>query len=390
LAGLKAPAAAAAAPAPVRTGRLWTIDALRGVAALGVVMFHASSVPGIDRSNRVEWSVDFLLNNGRYGVWLFFVISGFCIHLRWAARVAAGEPPKPDFIEFWKRRFRRLYPPYLAALVIYIALRLSWGDPLTGKFVRDVVLHLLLIQNNVPGGSNAINEVFWTLAIEEQLYLLYFVFLAIRTRFGWAATLLTAIAARVAWFGFAFVVHRALGSDIVVTQMAFVQWIVWILGALSVEAWFGLITLPAIFHRWWAACVVLIAAGAASHFYLYVLPDGAARDLLWLTADVIWAVGFFILMNAAIRAEASGGGTIGRWLARTGLFSYSLYLTHEIVTQYGWRLVYPAAVQRWGLISNLVLIPALTIASLLLARAFFTVAERPFLRGARVRQLERA
>ena len=46
-----------------------------------------------------------------------------------------------------------------------------------------------------------INSAFWTLAIEEQLYLAYFLLLYLRIRYGWARTLLVCVAARVVWLG---------------------------------------------------------------------------------------------------------------------------------------------------------------------------------------------
>jgi hypothetical protein len=41
---------------------------------------------------------------GHLGVPLFFVISGFCIHLRWAKQQARAHIDRPDVFEFWKRR----------------------------------------------------------------------------------------------------------------------------------------------------------------------------------------------------------------------------------------------------------------------------------------------
>ena len=46
------------------------------------------------------------LEVGSLGVPRFFVISGFCIHLRWARE------GRIDYRDFWRRRVRRLYPPY--------------------------------------------------------------------------------------------------------------------------------------------------------------------------------------------------------------------------------------------------------------------------------------
>src|SRR6267142_5392703 len=128
-------------------GRPAGIDALRGIAALGVVAYHAvwqagNSVP----QNLFKWPVVFihaLSSFGYVGVFLFFVISGFCIHLQWAKAQAAGKPYEIKFGAFWKRRFRRLYPAYLIALVLFLGLTaLTIGIKLTTGFIYDVVMHV--------------------------------------------------------------------------------------------------------------------------------------------------------------------------------------------------------------------------------------------------------
>src|SRR5262249_1397770 len=140
---------------------------------------------------------------GYIGVYLFFVISGFCIHLRWAKAKAAGQAnPQIDFIAFWKRRIRRLYPAYLAALVIYLVVLAYLGKVVLTPFaVYDTVIHLLMLHNLDERTCYSINGVFWTLAIEEQLYLAYFLLLYLRNRLGWLRTLGICLACRVGWFG---------------------------------------------------------------------------------------------------------------------------------------------------------------------------------------------
>jgi peptidoglycan/LPS O-acetylase OafA/YrhL len=361
-------------------GRLWTIDALRGAAALGVVLFHASDVPGISRTHIAERALDSVLTWGRYGVWLFFVISGFCIHRQWALRARDGRREPPGFLAFWRRRIRRLYPPYLVALAIYTALRhFADGLAFTPRFAGDIGLHLVLLQNLDPHSLNAINEVFWTLAIEEQLYLLYFVFLRVRIRFGWTAALLLGASARVFWFALALLVHRVWGSDfIVVTQSAAAQWYVWILGALSVEAIIGLVGLPPLLYRGGFAAAMLCGAAGLAYVYAHLMGPGFVRHVVWLMTDPLWGTGCFVLVNAIARLESRGPSSTGALLARIGLFSYSLYLSHELVTAFGWRWIGPRVVGAAGPISSLLVTPALTIASVGLACAFFQLFERPF------------
>src|SRR6185436_12341947 len=107
----------------VNPTRLRGIDALRGIAALGVVFYHAvEQGEKVLPQNFLQYPVrvaQTLSSFGYISVFLFFVISGFCIHLQWAKAKAAGVKPEIRFGAFWKRRLRRLYPPYIIALLLF-------------------------------------------------------------------------------------------------------------------------------------------------------------------------------------------------------------------------------------------------------------------------------
>ena len=105
--------------------RLRGLDALRGMAALAIVLYHATDQKAALPNNLLyypAWLVQVAISQTYISVFLFFVISGFCIHLQWARARAAGEEPQIKFGAFWKRRIRRLYPPYIIALAIYLLL----------------------------------------------------------------------------------------------------------------------------------------------------------------------------------------------------------------------------------------------------------------------------
>ena len=370
--------------------RLVSIDALRGVAAIGVVLYHTNATPGVDRSLLLGDAFDDAMFLGKYGVWLFFVISGFCIHLQWArAQVQPGARPL-QFGEFWRRRIRRLYPPYLVTLAFYIALRMSQGVlQLDGLSAWQVFLHLFMLQNLDPRAISTMNNVYWTLAVEEQLYLLYFVFLAIRRNWGWGAALAAGVAARVAWFALAMLLHRVWNVDIIVSQAAMVQWITWILGALSVEAALGLIRLPAVLRSLPVAAGLLAIASVSVWAQNYWLGPGLLNDLVWFGAEMVWGAGFFVLVNHAVDREQRGAlwsqwAGVVKWFAGVGLFSYSLYLTHEIIEWHAWPVV-----ARWLEDTNQRL-PHVVVAAVLLAvclafaRGFFELFEKPFLNRSRV------
>src|ERR1044072_2476188 len=91
--------------------RLRSIDALRGVAAMGVVLYHAVEQGGkILPDNFLRYPiklVQLVSSFGYIGVFLFFVISGFCIHLQWCRSRSINEQGSVAFGKFWKRRIRR-------------------------------------------------------------------------------------------------------------------------------------------------------------------------------------------------------------------------------------------------------------------------------------------
>ena len=363
--------------------RLRGIDALRGAAALGVVFYHA-----VDQSDRVLPNnlfqhpirlVQFTSSFGYIGVFLFFVISGFCIHLQWARSKAAGVEPDIRFGAFWKRRIRRLYPPYIITLLLFLLLAASTvGINLTHFFVYDVGMHLLMLHNLDPNTCYTINGVFWTLAIEEQLYLAYFLLLFIRVRWGWRVTIAVCLFARLAWMGISHVVWLKTGVGIPVPEAAASHWFTWALGALGVEVMFGLTTLRGWSRDLRLATVLIVVASALSTYLPYISKDTILHDFSWFLIHPLWGLGFFIVVNRTVLAEQS-------WLRQTalpsivsvfstlGVFSYSIYLTHELVIMQSWRWTNPS----WWQLANvfLVVVPAV----ILFAWVFFWFCEKPFM-----------
>jgi peptidoglycan/LPS O-acetylase OafA/YrhL len=354
-----------------------------------VVLFHATEGEFfLDAWRIAPWltAVAFPAAFGFSGVYLFFVISGFCIHLAWARDRRDGLERSIAFVPFWKRRIRRLYPPYLVALGTYMLLVWSERGTLStvAPVVWDVGLHLLMLHNIDPNTAWSINGVFWTLAIEEQLYLAYFLLLVLRVKLGWLMTLAICLFVRVAWFALAFVAHRWFDVQIVVTEAAAVHWFVWALGAWSVEAWYGLVQRP----KWTgngAVCLSFLLAAAALSQVQQQLPDHPMADIAWLLVHPMWGLGFFVLINRLTAAEARETHARTGWLATrawralgtVGLFSYSLYLTHEILMTHmvgalsrSLRWSQPTAVM-WQLI---VVMPL----CLVLAWVFYLGFERPF------------
>jgi peptidoglycan/LPS O-acetylase OafA/YrhL len=340
------PAAPAANPR-----RLRSIDMLRGVAILLVLAIHIPHyAPGGWRIN--PWFFpSFLAEFGYLGVPLFIVISGFCIHRGAAATRAASGSYRFDWAQFWKRRFIRLYPPYLAAIVLSIAsaswLHSRFGEP-TRLLGWDLGTHLLLVHNLTAEFSTSLgNGAFWSLGTEEQLYALYFVLLALLTRASPRMALAVVAGVTILWRVLMPLVGDPgvhvgpfhLGSWY---QWPFHYWLHWALGAFAVDAWLGNWKLPA-----WSASGSLGSAFLAlglllnrntfelvshSHAAIAVMVPSRAESLAILhnLGELLALLGFFCLMNRALLLEARNllSGIVPRALAWVGRISYSLYLVH--------------------------------------------------------------
>lgn len=368
-----------------------TLDAMRGGAALAVVTYHALGVaPQTAWSGWEYWLPQitaYVVHFAYAGIYLFFVISGFCIHLHWAkARAAGVHQPVINFFSFWKRRVRRLYPPYFAALALYLCY-LAYKTPVevTAFYVWDVVLHLFMLHNLDPRTAYTINGAFWTLAIEEQLYLAYFLLLFLRIRYGWTKTLLLCFSARIVWVIMSRYFSQSLGIHIPVGEAAATNWFIWALGALSVEAALGVTKLPAWCYRSAAAGVALACAMGLAQFLPMVDQQGWVHDIGWIVMHPAWGLGFFVLVNKSVAAEQ-------RWrlkslpvprlipaLAFVGLISYSLYLTHSFVLMH-W---YWFGFTRLHILSISLLI--MTPLSVAFAWMFFRICERPFMTSVAVK-----
>ena len=165
------------------------IQALRGLAVLVVVFFHA-------HTPRIA--------GGFLGVDIFFVISGYLITTQVARAVSGGQF---SFVDFYSRRALRLFPAAYVVFVVCLALApwllnsVEWGD-----FLKQTIGAVLFVANVVLWqqtdyfSSAAEYKVLlhtWSLSIEEQYYLLLPATLMVFSKRFW---LIGAIAITIASF----------------------------------------------------------------------------------------------------------------------------------------------------------------------------------------------
>lgn len=281
--------------------RLALIDALRGFAALGVLIAHFAT-----RLDLPPWAAA-TLQLGTLGVPLFFVLSGFVITLTVGDRPITARYAG----RFALRRSLRLDPPYFASLLVLLLIGhfgAAYGANQPLPTLPQFVAHLFYLQDLL--GFAPLSPVYWSLCLEVQFYLVLLLGLAALQRGRTVAACVARPAVQaviIASIVLSWLCRRAgLGDGSFVTM-----WFGFGLGMLTCWCSRGWIA--------WSRLLPLLAVAA--------LAGLIARDNFLLTAA----------LSAALIAWAARRQRLDALAAPVfqffGRISYSLYLTHNI---FGW------------------------------------------------------
>lgn len=331
---------------------LQALDALRGVLALYVVAGHARWLlwqghAGWVASAPHVWWEDVLayasagLRFGHEAVMVFFVLSGFFIHLRGARQLAEkGQLRGLEVAGYARRRAHRLLPAYLLALLVTLALdtlgRQCWpslylaasGDAhLDQVFAKKgyslaSVLPALVVLPSSLGVDFGSNGPLWSLAFEAVFYCLYPLWLQARRRSMLVAYGVIPASCLLAAFGW---LPGFLGS-------VWMHYAVWLAGAALAE-W--LLVLRKNHVRHGVAAFMGWACGFALHL-------GGDHLALHLIGNVAYG-SCTVFLAASLPASMSGLWWLKgfEWL---GVRSYSLYIMH-----FPWLVLVSAWVfDTWG------------------------------------------
>ena len=154
------------APTRPKSRYIPALDGLRTLAVVAVVLYHLN----------LTWA-----QGGLLGVTIFFVLSGYLI-----TRLLLNEIAKTgriDLKSFWIRRIRRLFPAVVTVVVVTCALCTVFNHVMLTKMRPDILPSLLFFNNwwqimqdvsyfNALGDPSPLTH-FWSLAIEEQFYLIW-------------------------------------------------------------------------------------------------------------------------------------------------------------------------------------------------------------------------
>lgn len=273
--------------------KLYGIQYLRGAAAMGVVLFHATE--------RVGGS-HFVI--GAAGVDIFFVISGF---IMWV--ISVERPTTPA--RFVRDRFLRIAPTYWIATAVMVAGGLLGLFPNLVLTVRHVLASLFFLPAHSPSNGHVWPVLVqgWTLNYEMFFYVVFALALALpeRTRLPFMAIV----------FGTLVVLRELAGSDVFVLHFYGRPVILEFLAG-------------AVIGRLWLAD--RRPRGVAPLLFMAVALIGfAAVDLGRLPYHTgILAPCACLLVAGIVGIEAAGRLPFSRALAYLGDGSYSIYLWHTL------------------------------------------------------------
>jgi len=346
-------------------GRLNGVEALRGVAATLVVLYHAAELLGGAKSYGVVPFAGFW-GFGRAGVDFFFVLSGFIITFVHARDL--GHPA--SFGPFWRKRLLRIYPTWWVVLLAYGALLAI--SPTPDRSEQELP-HILASALLMPETSDPIVGVGWSLRHELLFYALFSAVLLWRP---------AGVAIFAAWAG--GILLNMWGQ--LQTGQPYFGGLAgeWLFRGFNLQFFFGIATAVVVragIGRAWRTAALCGAAG--------FLATGMTESFLppvmheWPVRTVMYATSAALVLYGVAMLDRYGQGRTPALLLRLGTASYSIYLVHVpvlLVLEYWLRTLrefvpIPAPLAFAGLV----------VLAVVIGVAFSETVEQPLLRLGRPR-----
>ncbi len=293
-----------------------SLDGLRAVSVVAVILSHA-------HSPLLSFPFNSFIQNGRQGVAVFFVLSGFLI-----THLLIKERDRHGFIDlklFYIRRSFRIFPPFYVFLAVIALL---------AKFHQVAVTKMQLLTAstytwNYASGSGAWSlGHLWSLAIEEQFYLLWPACMAfftkkVATQIAVAILVLSPAVRAITFFAapsqrLHILVHLHTQAD---PLMA---------GCLLALALDGerFKTFFAFAKRSWVWLLAMFALAADTHF--------GNRNILYvfIFSGCVRSIAISIIVVYSIFRYSTPWGRMLNWypIRHLGTISYSLYLWQQLFT----------------------------------------------------------
>lgn len=335
---------------------LTSIQALRGLAAVVVVLFHVC-VLSVDYAESTLFNPGLVVGNA--GVDLFFVISGFVMSYTTWMRV--GEPGLPT--RFAISRLTRIYPPYWVLTVLVFLYWLYNPSGVNSKHGGvDIWSSFLLL----PSDKLPLIPVAWTLVYEVFFYAVFWMILCFASRRAFPGIL--AIWAALV-IGHAVITGGEAPSN-GLERLFFSPFNLEFISGAFVGMVFlqrGLARLK--FASWIG---VLIFLCEAVYFYRVDQENwfpGPLRVALFLVPSVLLLCGML--------AHEGSRSRLFRAMAWVGGWSYSLYLTHILLIHLIYRVLSRRLDIEWRVMSSGFLFAGLVAVCLAVGYGYYRIVERP-------------
>ncbi|MCW5653226.1 acyltransferase [Hydrogenophaga sp.] len=329
-------ATAVAQPASAPHSHVLALDGIRGVAILLVLCYHLARSLAVefDFVNRFHLVASF----GWVGVDLFFVLSGFLI----TGILYDSKNHAHFFKNFYMRRALRIFPLYFCALLFLLLLRAAWPNLGLYGHQSDIWLWLYLTNFVIAVkdyGSFGLMDHFWSLAIEEQFYMLWpFVVFALNRRGAMAMALAMCMAAPLMRTAFA-VTQDNPAALYVLSPFRMDSLAMGALLALAIRGGAQGIApqklrRPAMWAGGAAALGLLLTVAATRNVSPHTLPMETYGFSLVAVVGVCTIV---LSMTTRLRQVFENG--VLRWF---GKYSYGLYVWHPIL----WMIIFHSELAR--------------------------------------------
>lgn len=332
-----------------------SFDGLRGTAALFVLLSHCSRC-----GYYLFDSLDFL-KSGKFGIYLFFVLSAYLLDRQIAAALLNNKADAGFWKSYFRKRFLRIYPMYSVALFVYGALTLIGFDTLIDE-AEDIPLHLILIKGET---------IFWSIPTELKYYIISPLILLVCHKYlKWNFMLICVLSSiliiltMLSHYFFVLPAVSTLGYMPVFLTGTFLA-IFELLNQnlLNDKKWIRLIDIGAAV----GVCVIILTI---PKFFLFLTGYRIdfIRPLFSVPYSLFWAL---ILLSARY-----GKGPIQwffelKFLRFFGVISYSVYLLHVPILKYlNYTTLIPDPIKIYVFFFTVILIGSIT----------YILVERPFLR----------
>lgn len=295
------------------------VDALRGVAAVAVLLAHLTNneISKQTLAHSLPHIIKEFCYEGNFGVQVFFVLSGFVI----ALSLSQAPLTWKRAVNFILRRQIRLDPPYYVAMLLMIALHAAFGRGF--PTLKTTALNLIYAHNLV--GAPQVLGVAWTLCLEIQFYIAFLLILALDRCWGRAQEApVSGLAITVVWVtGLISCFLVQIGTPPQLYALGSHSWFYFAAGALGFWCWRG-----------WAptwTLGLLFLGMTASALWSFFMREASfvSASFEGIETGIVTALLLFIVGQRG-KLETISLGRIGQGLGR---ISYSLYLTHAITVE---------------------------------------------------------